>query len=107
MAYGSPNDIEAATLLKATLEAQMKSNPKREKNFNPGILQNAESSADLHVHGEGRLSDDKKPGIVSSRTRAATRNLEKLDANGVLPKRNIPRYDLVCLSFNSSLECRQ
>lgn len=80
----------------------MKANPTRGKNFNLGMLQNARVSANLHVHGEGRLSDDKKPGIVSSRTRAATRNLQNLDVNGVLPKRDVPRYNLVCPRFQGA-----
>jgi hypothetical protein len=66
----------------------------REPSFKPDLLRRAELLADLHIHGEGRLSNDKKPGIVSSRTRAAARNLEKLDSNGVIPRRDVPRYDL-------------
>jgi len=46
------------------------------------------------VYGEGRLNNDKKPGLISSRTRAATRNFEQIDHNGVIPKRATPRYDL-------------
>lgn len=38
----------------------------RTGHYNLKLFQQAQESADLHVHGEGRLSEDKKPGIVST-----------------------------------------
>jgi hypothetical protein len=54
----------------------------------------AQIEANLDVHGEGRLSEDKKPGLISSRTRQSTRDVEKLAADGTLPDRDSPKYDL-------------
>jgi hypothetical protein len=40
------------------------------------------------------LSEDKKPGLISSRTRQQVRNVDKLTADGTIPAREIPKYDL-------------
>jgi hypothetical protein len=50
--------------------------------------------AKLDIHGEGRLSEDKKPGQISSRTRQQLRNVEKMTADGTTPTRVSPKYDL-------------
>ncbi len=50
--------------------------------------------AKLDIHGEGRLSEDKKPGQISSRTRQQVRNVEKMTADGTIPNRVSPKYDL-------------
>jgi hypothetical protein len=54
----------------------------------------AQVAANLDVHGEGRLGEDKKPGQVSSRTRQQVRTLDKLSADGTIPERESPKYDL-------------
>ena len=51
--------------------------------------------ARLDIHGEGRLGEDRKPGVVASRTRQSTKNLSKLDAFGVIPKENPSKYNIV------------
>jgi hypothetical protein len=48
----------------------------------------------LDIHGEGRLSKDVKPGLVSSRTRQQVRNLDKMAEDGTIPTREAPKYDL-------------
>ncbi len=66
----------------------------RRDNYSLGTLRQAELTATLDVHGGGRLSDDKKPGVIASRTRLQTRSALQLREDGTLPKREIPRYDL-------------
>ena len=48
----------------------------------------------LDIDGEGRLGEDRKPGVVASRTRQSTRNLSKMDAFGVIPKEVSPKYNI-------------
>jgi hypothetical protein len=62
--------------------------------YNLEKFRQAQIEANLDVHGEGRLSEDKKPGMVSSRTRHQVRNVNKLKADGTLPERESPKYDL-------------
>ncbi|KAH6715395.1 hypothetical protein BKA61DRAFT_352735 [Leptodontidium sp. MPI-SDFR-AT-0119] len=64
----------------------------RTGHYNLKLFQQAQESADLHVHGEGRLSEDKKPGIISSRTRS--QKAKSISADGIQPPRDDPKYDL-------------
>jgi len=50
--------------------------------------------ASLDIDGDGRLSEDRKPGVVASRTRQATKNLSTMDAFGVIPKDACPKYSI-------------
>lgn len=50
--------------------------------------------AKLDIDGEGRLGDDRKPGVIASRTRQGTKNLSKVDVFGVLPTRVRPKYNI-------------
>ncbi|KAG4438127.1 hypothetical protein IFR05_006407 [Cadophora sp. M221] len=69
--------------------------------YNQKLFLEIQVTAPLDVHGEGRLSDDKKPGIISSRTRAQKVAMKSLDAVGVRPPRNSPKYDLDgCLAWD-------
>ncbi|TAQ88297.1 hypothetical protein B7494_g3405 [Chlorociboria aeruginascens] len=54
----------------------------------------AQLLAELDIHGDGRLGIDKKPGIVASRTRAQLRNVDKIKADGTVPKRPVEKFDL-------------
>jgi hypothetical protein len=78
--------------LKTVFEEQMKQ--PRSTTYNLEKFRQAQIEANLDVHGEGRLSEDKKPGMVSSRTRQSARNVDKLAADGTLPDRDSPKYDL-------------
>jgi len=40
------------------------------------------------------LSEDKKPGVIASRTRQQVRDVDKLGADGTRPERKTPKYDL-------------
>jgi hypothetical protein len=62
--------------------------------YNLTKFSQAQMEAKLDVHGEGRLSEDKKPGQISSRTRQQVRNVEKMTADGTIPTRVSPKYDL-------------
>jgi hypothetical protein len=73
----------------------------------------AQAASGLDVHGDGRLGDDVRPGVVASRyfhslpiskcyweisltscrTRQQKRNLENIDADGVVPERPCSKYD--------------
>jgi len=66
----------------------------RVNNYSRKIFDRAHLEAHLDVHGGGRLGEDKRPGIVASRTRLQTRNVERLDDDGILPDREVPKYDL-------------
>jgi hypothetical protein len=62
--------------------------------YNLTKFSQAQVEAKLDVHGEGRLSEDKRPGQISSRTRQQVRNVEKMTADGTIPTRVPPKYDL-------------
>jgi hypothetical protein len=79
-------------LATVTAELQGQSKVERGKNLSLDRLNKARLAADLHVHGEGRLGGDKKPGVIASRTRQQIKNAEKLDADGVIPKTEKPKY---------------
>ena len=66
----------------------------RSKTYNLTKFRQAQLAAKLDVHGEGRLSKDKKPGQVSSRTRQQVRNVDNMTADGTIPHRDSPKYDL-------------
>jgi hypothetical protein len=66
----------------------------RSKTYNLTKFRQAQLEAKLDVHGEGRLSKDKKPGQVSSRTRQQVRNVDNMTADGTIPLRDSPKYDL-------------
>lgn len=66
----------------------------RSKTYNLTKFRQAQLAAKLDVHGEGRLSKDKKPGQVSSRTRQQVRNVDNMTADGTIPLRDSPKYDL-------------
>ncbi|KAE8451915.1 hypothetical protein EG329_002756 [Mollisiaceae sp. DMI_Dod_QoI] len=57
-------------------------------------VQNAMLYSDLDIHGEGRLSEDKKPGVIASRTRQRLRGNDSIHADGTFPERETPKYDL-------------
>ncbi|KAE9374546.1 hypothetical protein N431DRAFT_543840 [Stipitochalara longipes BDJ] len=65
----------------------------RSKTYNLTKFRQAQIDAQLDVHGEGRLSEDKKPGLVSSRTRQQVRSLDHMAADGTIPGRESPKYD--------------
>jgi hypothetical protein len=54
----------------------------------------AQKIADLDIDGDGRLGEDRKPGVVASRTRQQLRNQDKLDSDGTIPRRVSAKYDL-------------
>ncbi|KAH7321672.1 hypothetical protein BKA65DRAFT_512727 [Rhexocercosporidium sp. MPI-PUGE-AT-0058] len=62
--------------------------------YNLKLFQQAQETASLDIHGEGRLSEDKKPGIISSRTRARKARDIAISADGIRPRRDTPKYDL-------------
>ncbi|KAI6714251.1 hypothetical protein JHW43_003198 [Diplocarpon mali] len=67
----------------------------RKGEYDHAWFRRAHESVDLDVHGEGRLSGDKKPCIVSSRTRTAVRKAQKLsDIGTVLAGDAHPKYDI-------------
>jgi len=57
-------------------------------------LRKAMLFANLDIHGEGRLGEDKKPGVISSRTRQGLRNAESVAVDGTFPVRKTPKYDM-------------
>ncbi|KAH8594779.1 hypothetical protein B0O99DRAFT_672786 [Bisporella sp. PMI_857] len=60
------------------------------KNFEKAV-----SIAGLDIDGDGRLGEDRKPGVVSSRTRGAKKRLSNIDSFGTIPSASAPKYDLV------------
>jgi hypothetical protein len=78
--------------LEALFEEHMRK--PRSMTYNLDKFRQAQIEANLDVHGEGRLCKDKKPGVISSRTRQQLRNAENLTADGTLPERKSPKYDL-------------
>lgn len=56
-------------------------------------LRKAKECARLDVHGEGRLSKDRKPGFISSRTRQGVKFAEALTPDGTIPTLPIAKYD--------------
>lgn len=52
--------------------------------------QEAIVKANLFIDGEGRLGEDRKPGVVSSRTRQGRKKL--LDIDGTIPAEQIPQF---------------
>lgn len=61
--------------------------------YHLGTFVKAQREAHLDIHGEGRLGEDKRPGIVASRTRQQLRNLASIGEDGTVPKRIISKYD--------------
>jgi len=57
-------------------------------------LRDAQRTAKLDIIGEGRLGEDRQPGIVATRTRQQKRNFEMVDPDGILPPRVVPKYSL-------------
>lgn len=62
--------------------------------YNHEQLGKAMLFANLDIHGEGRLGEDKKPGLISSRTRQGLRNAKSVAADGTFPVRKTPKYDM-------------
>lgn len=60
--------------------------------INISKLRQAQESANLDVHGEGRLGQDKKPGFISSRTRQGKQRSEILKPDGTVSKRIPSKY---------------
>ena len=78
--------------LENTLREQMKNKRDTERN-NLTALLDAQRSADIDVHGEGRLGEDAKPGVISSRTRGQRSKLGQIAEDGVIPERILEKYD--------------
>lgn len=82
--------------LVAKLEPVLRERMKDPRGTSPYSLESlliAQREATLDIHGDGRLSDDKKPSIIASRTRHQLRKLETLTDDGTIPKRVISKYD--------------
>ncbi|KAJ5043023.1 uncharacterized protein L3040_004411 [Drepanopeziza brunnea f. sp. 'multigermtubi'] len=71
------------------------------------LLQTAKPKAKLNIYGEGRLSNDKKPGQVSSRTRGGMQKVEHLSDKGTLPERQAHRYDTDGLLLRDVVKCME
>ena len=81
------------------LEPLMKERMKQTRGtlkYNLNTFLAAQREANLNIHGDGRLSEDKKPAFISSRTRNQLRNLENLDKDGIIPGR--VRTSIVAIS---------
>ncbi|KAI9049186.1 hypothetical protein LZ554_007033 [Drepanopeziza brunnea f. sp. 'monogermtubi'] len=73
--------------------------------INLKLLQTAKAKSKLNIYGEGRLSNDKKPGQVSSRTRGGMQKVEQLSDKGTLPERQAHRYDTDGLLLRDVVKC--
>lgn len=67
--------------------------PKEDRIFSVARFLKLETSVELDVHGEGRLGEDIKPNVVSSRTRGARQRQKKITEDGLLPGFEAPKYD--------------
>ncbi|KAF8865865.1 hypothetical protein BDZ45DRAFT_668282 [Acephala macrosclerotiorum] len=68
--------------------------PKANLSDNLAKVNNAMLHADLDIHGEGRLSEDKKPGVVASRTRQRVKANATIQPDGTFLQREAPKYDM-------------
>ncbi|KAK0099999.1 hypothetical protein ONS95_013183 [Cadophora gregata] len=78
--------------------------------YNLKVFRQAQEKARLDIDGEGRLSDDKKPGIVSSRTRSRVAKNKSHTPDGVLPPSDAPKYALdgtLAWYVKDVLDCRE
>jgi hypothetical protein len=66
----------------------------RPSSYSIRLFKDAQKVVGLHIDGDGRLGEDRKPGIVASRTRLQIRNLEKIDSDGTVTEETFPKYDL-------------
>jgi hypothetical protein len=82
----------AVTNLELTMQGQKKE-PRGKTKYSMSFLLMAQQEAMLDIHGEGRLGEDAKPGIVASRTRNGLRKLETISDDGTIPKTVISKYD--------------
>lgn len=78
--------------LEHILQAEM--THERPTNYSIRLFKDAQKVVGLHIDGDGRLGEDRKPGIVASRTRLQIRNLEKIDSDGTITEETFPKYDL-------------
>jgi hypothetical protein len=72
--------------LEPILKAEMKQ-PRGTSKYNLEAFLAAQRETNLDIHGDGRLGEDKKPGLIASRTRNQLRNLGNLNDDGTIPKR--------------------
>ncbi|RDW89585.1 hypothetical protein BP6252_01617 [Coleophoma cylindrospora] len=78
------------TLHPSLLEAMAK--PRTSIRISTSKLQSAQQVANLDIHGEGRITGDRKPDTVSSRTRQ--QDWRTIDNNGVLRPATPPKYSV-------------
>jgi len=101
-----------AAKAQAELSMHLREKPRVTK-YSLAQFRRAQGTSGLDVHGDGRLGDDVRPGVVASRyfdslpiskyywdilltsyrTRQQKRNLENIDADGVAPERPCSKYD--------------
>jgi len=62
------------------------------------LLSRANIAGLQDIVGEGRIEGIRKPTVVASRTRQGLKNMAKVDIDGTIPKRKLPKYD-----FNGDL----
>jgi hypothetical protein len=83
----------------------------RKKDYSEPRLIQALLASRRHVFGEGRVSGDPRPGIVSGHTRAALRRAKLVSPEGVLPVQQIDmvndyRDRIVAIRRNDELEVK-
>jgi hypothetical protein len=88
-----PHAQSIVTVLESALRDRMKE-PRGKTKYSLATLLKAQREAALDVHGDGRLSEDKKPGIIASRTRHQLRQLETLTDDGRIPRAPLPKYNV-------------
>ncbi|KAL2068286.1 hypothetical protein VTL71DRAFT_16384 [Oculimacula yallundae] len=82
----------------------------RTGDFDRKLFELSRVRAGLDVEGEGRISGDRKPGVVASRTRSGIAAYKAISADGVLPIRENPKYDLngiLAWDIEKILKCRE
>ncbi|CZR59205.1 uncharacterized protein PAC_09097 [Phialocephala subalpina] len=79
--------------LKSILE-KARAGPKASLSDNLAKVNSAMLHASLDIHGEGRLSEDKKPGVIASRTRQRVKANATIQPDGTFLKREPPKYDM-------------
>jgi len=78
--------------LETGLRERMKE-PRGTTKYSKKNLLMAQQYADLDLHGDGRLGEDKKPSVVSSRTRGQLRKSERIAEDGTIVPTAIAKYD--------------
>lgn len=91
-----PDELKAFMALVDIKLQEAKAIPREEtsKKLIDRYVREAIAAAKLDIDGEGRLGEDRKPYLVSSRTRQQVKALKNVDADGTLPARVNQRYDL-------------